>query len=61
VTGGGAAEQCGNHARDDLGEAERPFFGLAQAIVANTAFIPKPGVTCADAMTLDRVMGYAAT
>jgi hypothetical protein len=38
--------------------AERPYFCLAQAIVANVSFEPAPGVTYADEMTLDAVMGY---
>jgi hypothetical protein len=41
-------------------EAERPFFCLAQAVVANEIFKPAPGVTYADEMTLDAVMGYVA-
>jgi hypothetical protein len=39
-------------------EAERQFFCLARAIVAGKAFIPAPGVTYADEMTLDAAMGY---
>jgi hypothetical protein len=40
------------------GPDERPYFCLAQAIVASEAFVPAPGVTYADEMTLDAVMGY---
>lgn len=43
---------------DQYGEAERPYFCLAQAIVASGQFKPSPGVTYADEMTLDAVMGY---
>ena len=42
-------------------EAERPFFCLARAIVASETFTPAPGVTYADEMTLDEVMGYSAS
>jgi hypothetical protein len=37
-------------------ESERPFFCLAQAVIASRAFEPAPGVTYADEMTLDAVM-----
>jgi len=42
-------------------EAERPYFCLARAIVASKAFIPAPGATYADEMTLDEAMGYVTT
>ena len=41
--------------------AECPYFCLARAIVASETFTPAPGVTYADEMTLDEVMGYSAT
>jgi hypothetical protein len=41
------------------GENERPFFCLARAIVASPAFVPEPGVTYADELTLDAVMAAA--
>lgn len=50
--------ECLNHRYD---KAERPFFCLAQAIIANRAFTPAPGVTYADQLSLDAVMGYAAS
>jgi hypothetical protein len=37
----------------------RPYFCAAQALVASAAFTPEAGVTYADEMTLDAVMGYA--
>lgn len=40
------------------GPAERPYFCLARAVVANASFEPKPGAVYADEMTLDAVMGY---
>jgi hypothetical protein len=43
---------------DQYGPAERPYFCLAQAIVASGEFIPAPGAVYADEMTLDAVMGY---
>jgi hypothetical protein len=43
---------------DQYGPAERPYFCLARAIVADSTFKPSPGVTYADEMTLDAVMGY---
>jgi hypothetical protein len=45
---------------DRYGEAERPYFCLARAVVASEQFKPSPGVTYADEMTLDAVMGYGA-
>lgn len=45
---------------DRYGEAERPYFCLARAVVASEQFRPSPGVTYADEMTLEAVMGYGA-
>jgi hypothetical protein len=45
---------------DQYGEAERPYFCLARAVVASGKFKPSPGVTYADEMTLAAVMGYGA-
>ena len=42
----------------EYGPAERPYFCLARAVVANKAFTPAPGVTYADEQSLDAVMGY---
>ena len=43
---------------DRYGEAARPYFCLARAVVANASFAPRPGIAYADEMTLDAVMGY---
>lgn len=43
---------------DQYGEAERPYFCLARAVVASEKFEPAPAATYADEMTLDAVMGY---
>ena len=43
---------------DRYGEAERPYFCLARAVVANASFAPRAGIAYADEMTLDAVMGY---
>lgn len=43
---------------DQYREAERPYFCVARAIIASEQFKPAPGVTYADQMTLDAVMGY---
>ena len=45
---------------DQYGPDERPFFCLARAIIASGNFAAEPGVTYADEMTLDAVMGYAS-
>lgn len=45
---------------DRYGAGERPYFCLAQATIANSSFTPVPGVTYADEMTLDAVMGRPA-
>lgn len=42
---------------DQYGEAGRPYFCLARAIIAREGFEPAPGVAYADEMTLDAVMG----
>ncbi len=43
---------------DRYAEAERPYFCLARAVVANASFAPRPGIAYADEMTLDAIMGY---
>jgi len=45
---------------DRYGEAERPYFCLARAIVARQGFEPAPGAVYADELTLDAVMAGVA-
>jgi hypothetical protein len=42
------------------GPGEPPYFCLAQAVIANAAFTPAPGVAYADELTLDAVMAGQA-
>lgn len=37
----------------EIGEAERPYFCAARAVIASQSFEPAPGVTYADEQTLD--------
>lgn len=43
---------------DRYGPQERPFFCAARVIFASHTFVPWPGATYADEVTLDEAMGY---